>query len=153
MNSRINTGDSYIVEGKLALPYTYFAGRVGSRFLTTLRDEKKILGIRCHKCGITFIPPRQVCDICMEKIDNNWVELKDTGKILSSVVVRYADRHLPRKPPYVLALILLDGADTPFVHIVSGTEPENVQEGMRVRAVFAKDPEPTILAIDHFAPA
>ena len=32
----------YVMDGKLALPYQYFAGRVGSKFLTTLRDKKQI---------------------------------------------------------------------------------------------------------------
>ena len=35
-----------VKEGKLALPYQYFAGRVGSRFLISLRDDRKILA-RC----------------------------------------------------------------------------------------------------------
>ena len=32
--------DSFVIEGKLALPYQYFAGRTGSRFLIALRDEE-----------------------------------------------------------------------------------------------------------------
>ena len=34
MESDIDKGDCFVVEGKLALPYTYFAGRVGSKFIT-----------------------------------------------------------------------------------------------------------------------
>ena len=43
-----------VVQGKLALPYKYFAGRVGSRFIVTLRDEKRILGVRCTRCKKVF---------------------------------------------------------------------------------------------------
>ena len=50
MKEGFDTKNCSVVEGKLALPYMYFAGRVGSRFLTTLRDEKKILGIKCSRC-------------------------------------------------------------------------------------------------------
>ena len=38
--------DCFVVEGKLALPYQYFAGRTGSRFLTTLQKENKIQGVK-----------------------------------------------------------------------------------------------------------
>jgi uncharacterized OB-fold protein len=67
-------------------------------------------------------------------------------------VVNYRDAHLPRKAPYILGMIKLDGAETPFVHIVEGIEPENVEIGMRVKAVFADKTTNTILDIDHFAP-
>jgi uncharacterized OB-fold protein len=82
----------------------------------------------------------------------NWVELGNEGVITSYSVVNYTDRHLPRKAPYILALIKLDGADTPFAHIVEGIGPEQVQTGMRVKAVFAERTASTILDIDHFEP-
>jgi uncharacterized OB-fold protein len=143
---------SYVVEGKLALPYTYFAGRVGSRFLTTIRDEKLIMGVRCESCDKVFVPPRQTCERCLSDIRNNWVELGKTGEVVNFTVVREQDRHLPRKTPYILALIRLDGADTPMAHIIEGIAPEKISEGLKVRAVFAAESSGTILDIDHFEP-
>ena len=66
MTDNIDTKDCFVIEGKLALPYTYFAGRVGSKFLTTIRDENKIMGIKCNTCNKVYVPPRQTCDICQE---------------------------------------------------------------------------------------
>jgi uncharacterized OB-fold protein len=147
------TRDCFVVHGKIALPYTYFAGKVGSKFLTTIRDKKQILGIRCEKCNQVYVPPRQICDVCMTDIRDNWVEVKSEGTVTNFTVVRYGDKHLPRKPPFVLALIRLDGADTAMPHIVEGVAPELVKIGMRVRAVFAKETTNTLLDIDHFEPA
>jgi uncharacterized OB-fold protein len=147
-----DTSDCYVVEGKLALPYTYFAGRVGSTFITTLRDQRKIMGVKCNACGKVFVPPRQTCERCMEDIRNNWVTLSDTGEVVNFTVVRYDDKHLPRKAPFVLAMIKLDGADTPMAHIVEGIDPENMTEGLKVKAVFADQTTNTILDIDHFEP-
>ena len=144
--------DSYIFEGKMALPYSYFAGRVGSTFLTTLRDKKKIMGVKCNTCNRVFVPPRQTCERCMDDIRDNWVELKNTGTVTNFTVVRYEDKHMPKKPPYVLALIQLDGADTPMTHILDGMKPEEVKTGMRVEAVFSSEDTSTILNIDHFKP-
>ncbi len=141
-----------VLEGKLALPYQYFAGRLGSRFIVSLRDAKKIFGVKCNSCGKVFVPPRRTCERCFENIENNVVELSDTGEVVNFTIVNYADRHLPRKPPFVLALIKLDGADTPLTHIVEGVEPGSVSNGMRVKAVFAEETTNCILDIDHFEP-
>jgi len=141
-----------VVEGKLALPYQYFAGRTGSKFIIALRDDKKILGIKCEKCDKVFVPPRHTCERCMSDISKNWVELPGTGEVVNFTVVRTDDKHHPRKAPYVLAMIKLDGADSPLVHILEGITPENAAVGMKVKPVFAKERNDTILEIDHFAP-
>jgi len=153
MKEGFDTSNCFSIHGKLALPYSYFAGRVGSRFLIRIRDEKKIMGIRCNPCNKVFVPPRQTCDICMEDIRDNWTDVGNEGEITNFTVVRYPDKHLPKEPPYVLALIRLDGADTAMAHVVEGVEPGQVKTGMRVRAVFAEETTGTLLDIDHFEPA
>ena len=147
-----NKEDSFTVQGKLALPYQYFAGRTGSRFLVTLRDQKKIMGVRCKKCDKVFIPPRSSCERCFTDISENWVELKNTGTVTGFTIVRYKEPHQPIKPPYILALIKLDGADTPITHIVKGVPISKMKVGLKVEAVFAKKSTATIMDIDHFRP-
>jgi uncharacterized OB-fold protein len=150
MTQGVDTSDSYTIDGKLALPYTYFAGRVGSTFITTIRDQQKIMGVKCSTCDTVFVPPRQTCERCMETIATNWVDLGTTGELVNFTVVRYDDGHLPRKAPFVLGLIKLAGADTPMVHIIDGVDPDRVEIGMTVQAVFAKESTNTILDIDCF---
>ena len=152
MKKGFDTSDCFTVEGKLALPYSYFAGKVGSRFLTTIRDENRIMGIKCNRCDKVFVPPRQTCDVCLEDLRDNWVDVQNQGKVTNFTVVRYQDKHLPRKPPYILAMIRLDGADTSLVHILEGVDFDQVHVGLNVRAVFAEDTTSTILDIDHFEP-
>lgn len=144
--------DCFIVEGKLALPYQYFAGRTGSRFLVALRDERKILGVRCEACDVVYVPPRSSCDRCFADITGAWVEVGTKGKVENWTVVRYLEPHQPKKPPYILAQIRLDGAATPLTHIVEGVSPEELGVGLEVEAVFADEPPSTIMAIDHFRP-
>ncbi len=150
----INTKDCFVMTGKMALPNQYFAGRVGSKFIISLRDAKKILGVKCPKCGLVYVPPREYCEKDLEKLDQdqNWVELGNEGVITNFTIVNYNDKHLPRRAPYVLALIKVEGADTPFAHIVEGIESEHMKIGMRVKAVFAEQTTHTILDIDHFEP-
>ncbi len=153
MSLEYDKKDCFIVEGKLALPYTYFPGRLGSKFITTIRDKKIIMGVNCPKCNKVYVPPRQVCEKDFTDIRDNWVELQNTGEVVNFTVVRYDDKHLPRKAPFVLALIKLDGADSPFMHILEETDISEVKTGMRVEAVFAKETTSTILDIDHFKPS
>ncbi len=152
MRKDFDASDCDVQEGKLALPYSYFAGRVGSSFITTIRDQHQILGVKCNTCGKVFVPPRQTCERCMEDLRNNWVTLANTGEVVNHTVVCYDDKHLPRKAPFILAMIRLDGADTPMVHILEGIEGDKVKAGMKVGAVFSKKTTHTILDIDHFEP-
>ncbi len=148
-----DSSDSFVVEGKLALPYRYFAGRTGSRFLIALRDGKQILGVKCPACGKVYVPARSTCERHPTTQLTEWVPLPGTGEVTGFTVVRYREGYQPVKPPYVLALIKLDGADSALAHIVSGVAPEEVRVGLRVKAVFAEKPTSTILDISHFAPA
>jgi uncharacterized OB-fold protein len=147
-----NTKDCKVMTGKMALPNQYFAGRVGSTFIIALRDEHKILGVKCEKCNKVFVPPREYCERCLSKLDESWVECSNEGVITNYTVVNYNDKHLPRRAPYILALIKVDGADTPFPHIVEGIDAEDVKVGMRVKAVFAEETTNTIRDLDHFEP-
>ena len=144
--------DCFTVEGKMSLPNQYFAGRVGSKFIISLRDDRKILGVKCNHCSKVFVPPREYCERCSEKLDERWVELANEGVVTNYTVVNYNDRHLPRKAPFILAMIKVDGADTPFAHIVEGIDESEMAIGLRVKAVFAEKTTNTILDIDHFEP-
>ena len=65
----------------------------------------------------------------------------------------YDDKLLPKKAPYVLAMIKLEGADTSMVHVVEGIDVDKAKIGMKVQAVFAEETTSTLMDIDHFAPA
>jgi len=145
--------DAFVVEGKMALPYQYFAGATGSKFITTLRDEKKILGVRCDKCSKTFVPPRQTCERCFSNLTDSWVKVEPVGEVTGFTVIRYGEPYQPKAPPYVLALIKLDGADTPIAHVLDCGDVTNAEVGMRVRAVFSEERKDNLLEIAHFEPA
>lgn len=143
---------SFVIEGKMALPYQYFAGATGSKFITTLRDAKKILGVRCEKCEMTFVPPRQTCERCFADLTDSWVDIESTGEVTGFTVVRYSEPYQPKEPPYVLALIKLGGADTPIAHLLECGDPGAAKIGMKVKAVFADEAANSILDITHFEP-
>jgi uncharacterized OB-fold protein len=144
--------DAFVVDGKIALPYQYFAGRIGSKFLIALRDQKKILGIKCEKCNKVYVPPRSVCEKHIGEKCTEWVELPGTGEVTGFTVVRYAEPYQPVKPPYILANIKLDGASGGLVHVIKGVAPKDMRVGLRVKPVFAKKATDTITNIECFEP-
>jgi len=143
---------AYEVPGKLEIPYKYYAGETGSEFLTALRDKKIIMAARCDRCKVTYLPPRSVCSRCYKRIDK-WKKAGPGGTVTSFTVVRYHEPHHPVRPPFIMALIKLDGADTAITHLLAGVEPEEARIGMRVEPVWADKRQARITDISHFAPA
>ena len=131
--------------------WSNFAGRAGSKFLIELRDNKRIMGLRCPTCGIVYVPPKSICSTCFDQLDE-WVQVSNEGTLLTYTVVNYAYSFLyqPRSIPYTVGIIQLDGADTGFCHIVDETSPAKLKLGARVQAVFKKERKASVLDIDYF---
>lgn len=143
--------DAPMVPVPYIAPYAYAVGTVGTKFYTELRDNKRILGIRCHQCNMIFIPPRSSCPRCLGKLDE-FVELGNQGTLLTYTVVRYREPIHPVEAPFAYGIIQLDGADTAITHLLGEVEPENISIGMRVEAVFREERQGNLLDIRYFRP-
>lgn len=144
--------DPFFIDGKVAIPFDYSAGRAGSKFLIGLRDEKKIRGLRCPTCNKVWVPPRTTCKGCFGSLDE-WVDVSDTGTLLTYTVVREQnDAAQSKKVPFAYGIIQLDGADTGFVHMLGDVDLDSIEIGMRVQAVFEEERKASVLDIKHFKP-
>ncbi len=143
--------DVWLYHGQIYIPNNYSAGAVGSRFLIELRDNKRIMGIRCPTCNRVYVPARSVCKDCFAQL-NEWVEVSDKGTLLTYTVCHQPNRVQPMEPPLVYGIIQLDGADNGFVHMLGEVDPEQLRIGMRVQAVFKDKREASILDIKYFKP-
>lgn len=135
----------------MRIPYRWAAGLTATRFYREIADSKKIFGTRCPKCARVLVPARKNCSRCFQDTEE-WVEVGPAGVVTSFTVVHYEIAEIGAPPPYLFALIKLDGADTAFMHRLGGVEAGSVKTGMRVTAVFKEQPGGTILDIDHFKP-
>ena len=143
-----------VVNQPVRAPWSNFAGRAGSKFLIELRDNQRIMGLKCPECNIVYVPPKTTCPKCFSQIDE-WVQVSNQGTLLSYTVVNYiyADLFQPKNTiPYTVGIIQLDGADTGLCHFVSETDPAKLKIGTRVEAVFKEKREASINAIDYFKP-
>jgi uncharacterized OB-fold protein len=131
-----------ISSGNVEAPYNYHAGYYWSKFFREMRDNKKIYGIKCPRCGKVYIPPRVVCGPCFVKLED-WVEVGPKGTVTGFSVVNFpllnATTGEPRKIPFGLGYIKLDGADTLLMHYLEELDETKVKSGTRVEVVFREE--------------
>ncbi len=140
-----------VYKSAINVPYHWWAGETATRFFAAIRDEQKIYGTGCSKCGKVFLPPRKTCINCFTH-NEEWVALSHEGELLSFTVARRQLAALPAKAPVIYGLIKLDGADTALLHMLGEVAPSDVKIGMRVIAKFAREPKGAITDIDYFKP-
>jgi uncharacterized OB-fold protein len=138
-----------VMEGKISIPYRWTTGKMAGRFFTELRDNKKIYGVKCGGCGKVYVPPPDLCGACYAAM-GEWVEIADTGTITTFTVVHHPLIWRPLEPPYAIAAIRLDGADTDFLHLLKTDDYARLRCGLRVNAVWKEQRSGTLLDIDHF---
>ncbi len=117
-----------------------------SAFLRAL-EEGKLLGARTGKDGKVYFPAREADPATGQQLDE-FVELPDKGTVTTFAIINIPFAGQRIKPPYVAAYVLLDGADIPFLHLVTEIEASDVRMGMRVEAVW-KPREEWGLGIDN----
>ncbi|WP_422744535.1 Zn-ribbon domain-containing OB-fold protein [Mycobacterium sp. WMMD1722] len=117
-----------------------------STFLRAL-EQGKLLGARTGEDGKVYFPPKEANPATGLELDN-YVELPDKGTVTTFAIINIPFAGQRIKPPYVAAYVLLDGADIPFLHLVTEIDPADVRMGMRVQAVW-KPKEEWGLGIDN----
>lgn len=150
----IEVGDTgvRVHQSRIKLKYNWWLGKVGSRFYLEMKNHCKIWGIKCPQCQVVYVPPKENCPKCFSQM-NDWVELGNTGTLITYTVVRYPVPSIqPQKPPFALGIIHLDGAQTGFPHLLGEIDLEKIRIGMRVQAVFQDIRGGNLLDIKYFKP-
>jgi uncharacterized protein len=142
-----------VVPMHIRLDYIVTAGRTYSSYLHALA-QKRIFGGRCPRCTKVYVPPRGSCPTCGVPTGEE-VEVLHSATVTTFCIVNIPFGAMPFKPPYVVASLLLDGADLPIFHLVRGISADQVRMGLRVRAVWVPDAElaPTVESIRWFEPS
>ncbi|MHA1362303.1 MAG: Zn-ribbon domain-containing OB-fold protein [Candidatus Freyarchaeota archaeon] len=141
--------------GVVKLPYRWSIGEAGLKFFQGMKN-KKIMGTKCPKCGKVLVPGRKFCPTCFVDL-SDWVEVSDKGTLESWTLVRYPFLEQPKEPPYIIARIKLDGADSSFYHYLGGVDladPDKVKDqikiGAKVEAVWRGKTVGEITDIEYF---
>jgi uncharacterized OB-fold protein len=149
MASQPKTEPALTAPHKLKYTYKRSLGPVLSRFFTGLRD-KQILGVR-RADGAVLVPPKEYDPDTGEAL-GELVPVADTGVVTSWAWVHRPRPKQPLERPFAYALIRLDGAATPLLHVVDAGSESRMKTGMRVRARWAEPTAGSIRDIQAFEP-
>ncbi len=128
-------------------PFTRTVGPVQSAFLTGLR-ERVVLGIR-RSNGTVLVPPVEYDPDTADEL-TELVEVGSSGTVTTWAWEPSPDERQPLDNPFAWALITLDGADTPMLHVVDAGSPDAISTGTRVRIRWAEEREGAITDIACF---
>lgn len=134
----------------VAYTYKRSLGPILSRFFTSLRD-KQILGIR-REDGSVMVPPKEYDPDTGASL-TEFVPVEDSGVVTSWAWVAEPRKQQPLSKPFAYALIQLDGAATPMLHVVDAGKESAMKTGMRVRARWADETTGAMTDIQAFVPA
>jgi uncharacterized OB-fold protein len=134
---------------KLSYTYKRSLGPLLSKFFTALRD-RQILGVR-RADGSVLVPPKEYDPETAESL-SELVPVQETGVVKSWAWVQTPRKQQPLQRPFAYALIQLDGAATPLLHVVDAGSPAAMKTGLRVRARWAEQRTGAITDIAAFVP-
>ena len=86
------------------------------------------------------------------RIGEGMVEVGPAGAVVSWTWVAEPRKQQPFEHPFAYALIQLDGADVPMLHVVDAGSAERMSTGMRVRPRWSDDPQGGILDLARLEP-
>lgn len=139
------------------LPYRFAVGPVFYRFYEGLKEEK-IWGNKCPACGKVLVPARTFCSACYVDM-GEWVEVSQEGEVVTWALADYEFFGTPVDPPFIGALIRLDGTDCNFLHMIGGFDladldsvRSRIQPGTRVKAIWNEEKKGHMLDIKYFRP-
>jgi len=135
---------------ELGYTYTRSTGPLIGRFLTELR-EGRITGVRGSD-GSVIVPPVEFDPVSCAALDE-LVPVADTGTVTTWCWVKQPTTHHVLRHPFAFALVKLDGADVPMLHVVDAGEESAMRSGMRVKVRWAAERRGSITDIACFEPA
>lgn len=148
----LKSGEMFLTSYAPNLKYRWDTGEAIGRYLAELK-QGRLIARRCHQCRRVMIPPRMFCERCFRPTDE-WVQLQDTGKILTFSLC-YVSWNVTRlTEPEIPAVVAIDGAseNIGILHKIKHAAPKEVRVGMPVRAVWKAPQERTgsITDLDHW---
>jgi uncharacterized OB-fold protein len=121
-----------------AIEIQHTASLPESTFLRGL-EEGKLIGayaiLENGENGKVYFPAREA-DPATGRQLTEFVELPDKGTVTTFAIINIPFAGQRIQPPYVAAYVLLDGADIPFLHLITEIDAADVRMGMRVEAVW-----------------
>jgi len=139
--------------GHMETDYIYTMGIAGERFFNEIKKNGRIMGAKCKKCGVVYVPPRIYCERCFEKPEQ-WLDVGKRGTVHTYTIAHIDLDGSKLKQPTIYAMVKIEGTDGGLIHKIGEIDPEEVKIGMKVEAVFKprEKREGSITDIKYFKP-
>jgi hypothetical protein len=149
-----------VLKKVISVNQRFATGPLMGKYLNGLK-QKKILANRCHQCGRTQVPPREICAVCRVRCEE-WVEVGPKGNVRLLDTAYYASPDPltgeTRETPYGLCYILLDGCkgQEVFAHFIRDDQLDRIEMGWNekkgtiVRPVWAEKRTGRVADIKYF---
>jgi len=105
-------------------------------------NEGKLMGSRCRKCRVLFLPPRTICIKCFGS-EMEWVQVEGKGRLVAFTCIAIGPPFMiregyNRKHPYVSGVVELQDGVKVVARIegVDGNNPEMIKIGTRLEVDF-----------------
>ena len=147
-------GEAFLKSKERGLYGQYTYGLAGEKFFREIKDNGRIMGAKCEKCNLLYLPPRIYCEQCFSEL-GEWQEIAGKGMI-HTYTAAYVDLDGARlSEPVLLALVKFPGVYGGLVHRLGEMKPEEVEIGMPVEIVLKPKTQRigSILDIKYFKPA
>ncbi len=157
--------ETMCVEGRWNIgAYTYKASRLMEEYVQGLKEKKLIVSL-CRGCGKVILPPRNICGRCHRRMDKRTV-VSDKGTITCFIVsppIKKGKLRVLGADPVETGIlkegeilmpvfVQFDGTDSNVNTLLIGADPKEVRIGMRVRAVWAKEPKGALSDLEGVEP-
>jgi len=139
------------------LTYRWDDGYALTTYLDGFKDGR-IRASYCAGCDRMLIPSRSFCELCSLRSVDRYFDMPDTGVIETFTIshVDWASAPLPDGEVNMFAVVAIDGAGdhVGIVHRLGDVDPDDVEIGMRVKAVWkpADERDGSITDLMYFRP-
>ena len=111
-------------------------GFTAQAFYRYLKEEKRLMGVRCRACGNLAAQARPMCPAC-HSTDIEWHQFSGKGRLstftcISIVPVYMAAQGYGRDNPYCTGIVTLEEGPRVSARIlgVDGSNPQSIKTGM-----------------------
>ena len=131
--------DIFTSKGMIKADFTFWVGLAMDKFYDGTK-EQKFIGTKCSKCGKIFLPPRNRCGDCFAKAEE-FVDLPETAtlKNFTATPWKITEKRVKKgNKDTLVGLVQVDGADSAFITEILNTTEDKLEEGMKLKVVWAK---------------
>jgi len=123
--------------GHMETDYIYTLGITGEKFFTEIKENGKILGVKCKRCEKVYVPPRMYCEDCYSEIPlDEWIEVPASGIVKLQTVVTIDSYGKKLVKPRIIGMIKIDNTDGLLLGVIKTENIEEDLRGKQVKAVF-----------------